>query len=564
MPTPTAALASPRPRPSARGIVVALLLAAGFLLRLWTAHAYWSWFDREYPGAWERSRSVLSQDGTRYVQQADPDTWQRPSRGRWQERPYYRPPLASYYFALLCRATGFDRLAVSACQALLALLACFLIYRLVERAFGYWTALASLSWSLLHPVLVYFDISFEDSALALALLALAIAVFARAVDGSPRGLAVAGLFMGLAILARPNTALAFACLLAVLAAAPAGRRLAAALACTVPVVILAALPTLHNYRASGRFAFVVDTNGENLYWGNAARAEDRILLQGFWDIPQVDVGSPGWLLIRDLTTRHGVRAIDRAFRAEVWAHARAQPLDFAWGLLHKAARHFSSYEIPRNEDFETLRPSAPAFRWPYPPYAVTACLALIGFVSVPAAHRRWRWILLAPWISCFASEVVYFNASRYRASGLPFLIPLAVLGLRRCFQEVQARRLLRVGVIVAALATSYVAGERIVSPLERRQHLSASAFKGAMVEAFADEAGRLRVPDEQRFQARLRAALDGEPRNLDARVVLVKYLVITGRRAEAMRARDEGCRACGPDDRLCALVCDSLATLGPQ
>ena len=221
-PNPTAAVARARPWPSVRNVAVATLLGAGFLLRLWTAHAYWSWFDREFPGAWERSRTVLSQDGTQYVQQADPDTWQRPFRGRWQERPYYRPPLASHYFAFLCQRQGSIAWRSPRVRPCSALLAYFLIYRLVARAFGYWPALASLSWSLLHPVLVYFDVSFEDGALAFVLLALAIAVFVRHVDGSPWGLAVAGAFMGLAILARPNTALAFVCLLVVLAASARG------------------------------------------------------------------------------------------------------------------------------------------------------------------------------------------------------------------------------------------------------------------------------------------------------------------------------------------------------
>jgi 4-amino-4-deoxy-L-arabinose transferase-like glycosyltransferase len=556
--------ASTRAWPSARGLLVAIVLAAGFLLRLWTAHAYWSWFDREFPGAWERSRVVVSQDGTQYVQQADPDSWQRPLRGHWQERPYYRPPLASYYFVFLSRATGFDRLAISACQALLALLACLAIYRLVERTCGFRTALASLLWSCLHPVLVYFDVSFEDGALALVLLALALATFVRHGERSLRGLAAAGTFMGLAILARPNTALVSVCLLIALGRTGGKRRRIAAFAFAVPVVILAGLPTLHNYRASGRFAFVVDTNGENLYWGNGARPEDRILLQGFWDIPQVDVGSPGWLLIRDLTARHAERSIDRAFRAEVLAHARAQPLDVAWGLVSKAARHFASDEIPRNENFETLRQAAPVFRWPYPPYPVTACLALIGFVSLPAAQRRWRWILLSPWISAFATEVVYFNASRYRSACLPFLLPLAVLGVRRCYEEIRARRPLPIGAIAVALATAYFVGDSIVSPLERRQHLSASAFKSAMLEAYADDTGQLRVPDEGRFLRRLKTALELEPRNLAALAVQATYLTATGRREEALAARDSCCPRCDASDRLCASTCERLAATTPR
>ncbi len=100
-----------------RKSVVLALLAAGFLLRLWTAHAYWGWFDREFPGTWERSRAVLSQDGTQYLQQADPDTWQRQYRGAWQDHPYYRPPLASFFFAALARAAGFDRIMLSSVEA---------------------------------------------------------------------------------------------------------------------------------------------------------------------------------------------------------------------------------------------------------------------------------------------------------------------------------------------------------------------------------------------------------------------------------------------------------------
>ena len=111
-------------------------LACGLVLRIAAAQLEWRAFDREFPQGWETSKSALSQDGTQYVTQAGPDSWRTPYFRGWAQRAYYRPPLASYYFAALFPAVRFERVAASAVQALLAVLAYGLLFGLVRVAWG--------------------------------------------------------------------------------------------------------------------------------------------------------------------------------------------------------------------------------------------------------------------------------------------------------------------------------------------------------------------------------------------------------------------------------------------
>ena len=140
-------------------------MLAGFLVRVAGADAYWKWFDREFPQTWQVSKLDLSQNGMQYVLQADPGTWNSPHFRGWDDRPYFRPPLASYYFVGLFRLFHFSRLAVSAVQALLATLAYLFAYLTAVRFLGRRVGLLALVLLILHPVLMFEDTSFEDSVL---------------------------------------------------------------------------------------------------------------------------------------------------------------------------------------------------------------------------------------------------------------------------------------------------------------------------------------------------------------------------------------------------------------
>jgi 4-amino-4-deoxy-L-arabinose transferase-like glycosyltransferase len=166
--------------------------------------AHWRCFDREHPSLWETSKLELSQDAKQYIQQADPHTRASPLHRKWTERTYFRPPLASYYFVGLFRAVQFDRMLAATAQAGLATLAYLLLFLSTRRVFGRGVALGTLAVVALHPVLMFYDVSFEDSTLAFALLSATIYAALWARDGRVVRWLAPGAAAGLAILARPN------------------------------------------------------------------------------------------------------------------------------------------------------------------------------------------------------------------------------------------------------------------------------------------------------------------------------------------------------------------------
>ena len=159
-------------------VILAAILFAGLILRILAAHSYWEWNDSTFPESWKISKLVLSHDGQTYIHQARPDTWRSssPFFQQWENLPYYRPPLASYYFKYLFQASDFNRLTVSIVQSFLAILAYLFLYLIAALLFNHRVAIISLLFLTLHPVLIFYDISFEDNPLALFFLSTTIYV----------------------------------------------------------------------------------------------------------------------------------------------------------------------------------------------------------------------------------------------------------------------------------------------------------------------------------------------------------------------------------------------------
>jgi 4-amino-4-deoxy-L-arabinose transferase-like glycosyltransferase len=403
-----------------------------------------------------------------------------------------------------------------------------LIFVVARGAMGPAAAWGALGAALLHPVLVHYDVSFEDSVLATVLTAAAMAQWLRA-GTSRRGLIAAGTLLGLAVLARPNLAIAAAVLLLLTCLRARDRRWEAALCVARPMALLTGAASAHNYRVSGRASFVTETSGENLYWGNAARPEHRSTLQGFWAIRDVDIGSPEHVLIEELRQRYPGPSVDAAFGAAARDFLVSQPAAAARGFAVKGLRHLAHDEIPRNENFAWLQDRGMGLLWPAPPYSVFVFFAVVG---AAALARRAPWAvaaLAAPWLAVFVTEVLYFNASRYRTLALPFLLPLAMAGAGSAVSALRrrdARALVLGGVGLGAL---WLVGHNVVSEHERQQHRGASHFKAAMLQVHADASGRVRILDADRFARSLDQALREDPDSLEAFTMRQKWLIARGR-----------------------------------
>ncbi|HYL18023.1 MAG TPA: glycosyltransferase family 39 protein [Burkholderiales bacterium] len=185
-----------------RTALIAILALAG-ILRALAAWHYWAWFDGEFPGLWKIAAITLSQDASTYIQQAGPPG--HFSDRVWSENPFNRPPLASWYFAALHPLLAFDRFDVALVQTALAVVAYLAIFSVARRVVGINLALVATALAALHPVLIFFDRSFEDTVPAFFLVALSIASLQRLSQRRRMSDAVlCGWLLALAGLARSN------------------------------------------------------------------------------------------------------------------------------------------------------------------------------------------------------------------------------------------------------------------------------------------------------------------------------------------------------------------------
>jgi 4-amino-4-deoxy-L-arabinose transferase-like glycosyltransferase len=542
-------------------VAVCLVLAAGLALRLWSAWSYWHWYDEKFPGAWERSESVFSQDGSLYVHYARSAESSDSTKSSWQKKAYYRPPLASYYFSALLHLCRFDRFRVSAAQAMLSIGAYFALYLISRCLFSRAISIAALCVLMVHPVCIFYDISFEDSTLALFFLAWTLFAFVRTAGPSYVKWAPAGLLMGLTLCCRPNLIFVFLFLCAAVIMRFKKRCVPVLLSFVVPMIMVILPPILHNYRASGRFSFIVDTAGENLFWGNNEHHYYLISMQGFCGIPQVDQGSPERLLKTMLAGEYGVKNGEQMYKKAFARYAADHPWRFVRGLALKACRHVSNYEIPRNDNFYFLRQGALPFHLPLLPYSLLFAFMAIG-IAAARPFRPALFALLSVWAGVFITEVVFFNAGRYRAMAVPFIAPVAVAGAFAYVNFIRSRRWRPVLLGGFCAAVLFIVGHVCLSSHEKQQHLAVSHYKAALEELFPERNHSLGIASVERYVGNLKSALVCDPDNLNAFSLLEKYKIMNGRIDEARADIAERAGRCAKDDPLCHAVCGFVDSLG--
>ena len=188
---------------------------------------------------------------------------------------------------------------------------------------------------------------------------------------------------------------------------------------------------------------------------------------------------------------------------------------------------------------------------------------LMGFVFFGVYANKWKAgkyiILLFPWICALGSEIIIFNASRYRALAIPFLIPIAVVGAVHIVSFLRQRQWKLILAAVFIFPALFNFGSKVLGEQHKQQYLSASLFNEAMMEAYGTGPTRkLALFSEERFLRRIKKSLEYDPDNLEAFQVFQKYLILNGQRvtvAENIKMLRMRCEA---DDWLCTQVCDDL------
>ncbi|MEI7894364.1 MAG: glycosyltransferase family 39 protein [Myxococcales bacterium] len=355
-------------------------------------------------------------------------------------------------------------------QLVLGLGTVALIHASAQRLFGVRWALALASCTALYGPLIYFDGQLQVDGVAGVLQALLIFPALRAFDEpSPRRWLLAGITLGLAVVARP-----LALLYVVPLGIAAGRRNTSWRA-RIGLAIGLALPiapvTLRNTLVAGEAVLVTDSGGLNLFIGNGPGAIGTF---------RVPVSVPGATHAlgqiaafravaeqaagRKLTARD----VDRYWIEKTLRWIRKHPRQWLRLMGEKFWLFWNRRELPNIEDYEFNRHINPVLHMPFVQFGWLAPVALLGsFALLVRRNPAGRLVGGLNAIGCLGIIAVFVLA-RYRIAVVPGLIIAAGAGARTVVDLVQGRRWILVGGVGLIVAGGVVLAraEKLPKPFD--------------------------------------------------------------------------------------------------
>ena len=359
-------------------------------------------------------------------------------------------------FLAVARAVTLDHVRlVQAVQALLDSVGAVYLYLLAE-ALTRRPSVAMLAGTLyaIDPTLVRHAVSPGEFSLMSTLLTMFAYTFVTA--SGPARAAVAGMWLGLAVLTR-TMALPLIALAAALLALDGRHRAGAALAIAALGVV--SLLGLRNYSVNG--SLLPTRSGVNLFIGNSEYSA-QLLPDQSPDVLQdyaMDVARQHGLAVSDFEIADE-RASDRLFMRLTIDEWRKRPAQMLWLKVRNVAYFFWPILVPKyvlaEDTTVTLEPGGRVLIENSPPrppiehivYTASYCLvvaaALLGIRR--RGHRVRRDLILWCIVATFvAASVVYFPATRYRVPMTFVLLFYAAVGIesllmRRTLQSRASRQ----------------------------------------------------------------------------------------------------------------------------
>ncbi|MGQ9708367.1 MAG: tetratricopeptide repeat protein [bacterium] len=368
---------------------------------------------------------------------------------------YFRAPLYPFFLALLYWIFGLNLFAVRLVQAVLGGLSCGLVYLLGRRLFDQHLGIIAGLVMAVYPLFIYFDGELLIPVLLVFLLLVGfICLFYSA--QKDRRWWLAGIFFGLAAIARPNI-LVFVFVLPVwfILKFKKGwwRRFGVfIIALFIPIVPV----TVRNYLKSGQLVLIAWQAGTNFYIGNNEYSDGTTAIvpgtRGTWWGGYNDVK----LAAERAMARSLLGAeIDRFWMAKGFDFWRRAPVKALFLTLKKVYLWFSGYEVSNDRDLyffkrytflNLLSFSLPVFKFPF---GLLFPLAVCGLYLTRKSYRRF----LPVYLFLFAysgSFIFFFVTARYRLPLIPFYIFFAIAGFREWLRAVKSEKV-RAGVIFVLL-----------------------------------------------------------------------------------------------------------------
>jgi 4-amino-4-deoxy-L-arabinose transferase-like glycosyltransferase len=339
------------------------------------------------------------------------------------ERPFFLDPLYAYVLAAIYAVFGHHYEAVVAFQSVLGALVPPLVLLAARPWFDAVTARLAGVIAVIYLPAIFFGGILMKPALSSFLVALALGLLSRALaGGGPAPWLGAGVVTGLACLARGNLILLLP-FAGVWLLVRAGWAKAALY--TSGVVLVLALPAMHNFAVSGELILSTSNAGANFYIGNNPTNPSG----EYQELPFVNP-NPKWEqrdFAREAERRAGRPLGDREISAlwfrEAGRFIREQPAAWLAVMARKVRAFWGAYEIPDSLDYYLYRETAPVLRLPIPGFGLLAPLGLLGAVL---AWRRpgWPRLVVALVVLYALSIIAFFVFSRFRMVIVPALYVL--------------------------------------------------------------------------------------------------------------------------------------------
>jgi 4-amino-4-deoxy-L-arabinose transferase-like glycosyltransferase len=328
-----------------------------------------------------------------------------------------RPPGTPFILVPVYAVFGHSYLAARIWFCLLSAACCpvagWLAQRLVSPAGGVLAA----AWLAVYPGHAYYAMHFLSETPTTLLTALAIALHVGR-RGQPAGLSdvLTGLVWGLAILVRPNLAVAagLALLLVVVDSTAAWRsRLWKAALIAAPAALVVGPWVIRNAVVMGKPGVCTIVGGYTFWGAYNARVADTPKLRGYWVAASamIDADHP--------LTGTEVEREKKAWEYG-WTFVRARPDSLPAMKLHALLRVVWAYEEADNRTVDR------AFRLSW---ISSLPFVLIGLVRL-ARRTPWETLyLLTPLMVVLVTVAMFYGCSRFRDAAAPILAVFAAAGV---------------------------------------------------------------------------------------------------------------------------------------
>ena len=448
----------------------------------------------------------------------------------WGDEAFFRAPLYPYFLALLYAISGGSITFARVVQAVIgggSAVVCYFVglelFRNRKIAFTGAALLATI-WTA-----VYFDIELLLIVLEVFLDLLAVLFLLRARDGRVRNFVLAGLFVGLSAITRPNILVfaSFVWLIYIVAQPRLEKRKLIKGLVTFYIIVIAVITpvTARNYIVGDDLVLISSQGGLNLYIGNNPESDGSTAIvpgtRGSW-----------WGGIYDATTLAEVEEgrdlkpseIDGYYLRKAFAFFKDEPVKAVKLLLRKAYLFTNAVELGNNFDNNLLKLRLAILKFDPVGIYIVLPFAFLGIGVHIKDFRKYTPAYLFVVIYS-ATVVLFFVNDKFRMPVVPFFCLFAAAGFFWLIKKARLKEWKPFTIAFVILATLFVYCWIPPKGYSKDKNL---AQAGATVGMLYQQLGRYDDAEKE-----ISEALTRDPHNSTALVFMGNLYMETGREDEA-------------------------------